>query len=128
MWPILEPKVSIEKLIESYRHLLDIFDSELEEDFLSCFGLNSQRDWNVAILIESYNDMLEMRKNIFFLYNNLASPFVRVSLKSIADIGTFNSILVHIDRFKVKYLTILDVSKTIASYQRHPISIPHRQK
>lgn len=72
--------------------------------------------------------MLKMRKNILFLYNNLASPFVRVSLKSIADIGTFNSILVHIDRFKVKYLTILDVSKTIAGYQRHPISIPHRQK
>lgn len=40
MWPILEPKVSIEKLIESYRHLLDIFDGELEEYFLSCFGLN----------------------------------------------------------------------------------------
>jgi hypothetical protein len=72
--------------------------------------------------------MLEMRKDIFFFDDNLTSSFVRVSLKIIADIWTFNSVFVHIDGFKVKYLAILNVTKTVASNQRHPISIPHRQK
>lgn len=110
------------KLVETNRYFLFIRDINLKNKLFPRLRSNWDRHWHIVLFIETYNNMLEMRKYILLFYLNLSSSTLSITLEIIVYIRTNYSIFVSINRLKIKDLSASEILQSTASDQCYPVS------
>lgn len=103
-------EISFVKLIEPNRHLLLPVNCQREQHFLSALAFHSNPSVDIILLIKPNNCKLKMREDVLFFDLHFSPPLLLIILKLEQTIRTDDGIIIIlIDVFKVKHLSILQV-------------------
>ena len=75
---------------------------------------------HVTVFVETYHHVLEMRENVFLLDWDLSPSGMVVSLELVWNEGTDNAVLAVVEVVQHEDLPILDILKSVSSYEDHP--------
>ena len=112
--PLFLTQISLVKLVEPNRHLLLPIDGQREQHFLSALAVHTHRSVDIIFLIKPNNCELEMREDVLFFDLHFSSPLLLVIFKLEGTVRTDDRVIVIlIDVFKVKHLSVLQVFQAV---------------
>lgn len=77
----------------------------------------------VTFFVETYDNVLEMSKDVFLAYHYLSSTWLVMTIELKTDIRADDFVLGIIEALEHENLSILDISQSISSNQSNPVSI-----